>query len=63
MRTGTYDVVILDAVGRQVMHRPGALNGNSLQLDPDIAGSEPGMYRGTLVLEGAERSDFRFVKQ
>ena len=63
IRSGTYAVVVLDAVGRQVMHQRGTLGGDRLQLDLDITGLETGSYRGGIVLDDGQTVDFHFVKQ
>lgn len=63
LRPGTFDLVVLDALGREVMRQRDMLSGNSLQLDLDIAAMEPGSYRGVIILSGGDRSEFRFVKQ
>lgn len=62
IRPGTFDLIVLDALGRQVMHRRGTLGGDGLHLDLDITGLETGFYRGGIVLEDGDPVDFHFVK-
>ena len=63
VQPGMYDVIVLDALGRQVMRRRGEAGSNNLQLDLDITGLETGIYRGAILLDDGGRSVFRFVKQ
>lgn len=60
---GAYDLLVMDAVGRQVVRRRNAPGGQGLQLELDISGLEAGVYRGSIVPATGDRVPFRFVKR
>ncbi len=62
LRSGACDVLVMDAMGRQVLRSRGAPGGLGLQLDLDISGLEAGMYRGSIVPDSGDAVPFRFVK-
>ena len=59
--SGAYELLVMDAMGRQVVRSRGAAHG--LQLDLDINGLEAGMYQGSIVPASGDPVEFRFVKQ
>ena len=62
LQQGGYHLAIMDATGRQVMLRRGALGTAGLPIDLDISALEAGVYRGSIRPDTGGAVEFRFVK-
>lgn len=61
LRSGAVDLVIMDAMGRTVMHSREAAHASGLALN--INGLEAGLYVGSIVPDAGAPMTFRFVKR
>lgn len=62
LQQGGYHLAIMDATGRQVTLRRGALGTAGLPIDLDISALDAGVFRGSIRPDTGEAVEFRFVK-
>ncbi|MCW5898444.1 MAG: T9SS type A sorting domain-containing protein [Flavobacteriales bacterium] len=60
---GMVELFVVDALGRQVMHRRGATGADGFPLELDITSLEAGMYGGLINRDTGDPLPFQFVKR